>query len=169
MINAVDEKKFLQLVREHQNIIHKICHLYCWNAEDKRDLYQEITLQLWKSFPQFQGASAFSTWMYRVALNTAISQTKRRRDFVDIESQQLYILSDQAEALEKQEELRLLYAAIGKLSKAEKAIILLWLEDKKYEDIADITGLSVKNVSVRLVRLRKKLSQLIEGIKKHGR
>lgn len=163
MGNTDDKNTFVQLIGAHQNIIHKICHLYCYNSDDKRDLYQEITLQLWKSYASFKGKSTFSTWMYRVALNTAISKIEKRRDFVDIESQHLQILSDQADRLEHNEELRILYTAIGKLSKVEKAVIMLWLEDRGYEEIAEITGLSVKNVSVKLVRIRKKLAQIIES------
>jgi RNA polymerase sigma-70 factor (ECF subfamily) len=154
----------VRLIRENSGIIHKICHLYCVNHEDKRDLYQEIVLQLWKSYPSFQGKSTFSTWMYRVSLNTAISRTTPRRDFVGMESQQLGILSDQSDTLVRSEELRVLYRAIGILSKVERAVVLLWLEDKSYDEVAEITGLSVKNVSVRLVRIRKKLSHIIESI-----
>ena len=161
------KKQFVKHITTHQNIIHKICHLYCYNNSDKHDLYQEIMLQLWKSFPSFQGRSALSTWIYRVALNTAISQKVKKRDFVDIESQQLLILNDQSKKIEHEEELRILYKAIGNLNEVEKAIILLWLEDKSYEEIAEITGLSVKNISVRLVRIRKKLLLIIKGIEKH--
>lgn len=159
-----DKSKFVQLIQKHQNIIHKICHFYCYNEEDKHDLYQEITLQLWRSYPTFQGKSAFVTWMYRVALNTAITKTSKKPVFVDIENQSLQILSDQEETLERDEELRILYLAIGKLGKVERAIILLWLEDKRYDEIAEITGLSVKNISVKLVRIRKKLSEIIKDI-----
>jgi len=161
------KKKFIQQITTHQNIIHKICHIYCYNNNDKSDLYQEIMLQLWKSFPSFQGRSALATWIYRVALNTAISQKVKKHDFVDIESQPLLILNDQAEKLEQEEELRILYMAIGKLNKVEKAIILLWLDNKSYEEIAEIIGLSVKNISVKLVRIRKKLSEIIRGLEKH--
>ena len=161
------KKRFIQQITTHQNIIHKICHFYCYNTNDKRDLYQEIMLQLWKSFPSFQGRSALATWIYRVALNTAISQKVKKQDFVDIESQQLLILNDQAEKLEQEEELRILYTAISKLNKLEKAVILLWLDDNSYEEIAKIMGLSVKNISVKLVRIRKKLSEIIRDIEKH--
>jgi len=155
---------FVKQINTHQNIIHKICHFYCYNENDKKDMYQEIMLQLWKSFPAYQGKAALSTWIYRVALNTAISKRIKKHDFVDIENQQLLILSTQAEALEQKEELRILYKAIGQLNKIEKAVILLWLEDHSYQDIADITGISLKNVSVRLVRIRQKLAEKIQGM-----
>jgi RNA polymerase sigma-70 factor (ECF subfamily) len=156
------EREFLDLVQEYQSIIHKICFLYCNRKTDKEDLYQEILLQLWRSFPSFSGRSAFSTWMYRVALNTAISRTRKFWLFTDAgnlpdipcENENLADLS---------EEVKLLYRAISKLAKVDKAIILLWLEEKSYEEIAETIGITVKNVSVKLVRIKTKLSQFLKN------
>ena len=158
-LNAL-EKEFLEKLNNNKQIITKICFVYCRNGTDKDDLFQEIILQLWKSYPGFRGEAAFSTWMYRIALNTAISMT-RKPAF-------LYTL-DKAPAasydLEKDygynEEIKLLYRAIGRLNKIEKAIILLWLEENSYLEIATIVGLSEKNISVKLVRIKAKLSELI--------
>jgi RNA polymerase sigma-70 factor (ECF subfamily) len=157
------EKEFLDLIDEHQNIIHKICLLYCRSISDKDDLYQEILLQLWRSYPSFGRKSAFSTWMYRVALNTAISMTKKFWFFnytenlpdISVENESLLDLS---------EEVKLLYKAISRLAKVEKAIIFLWLEEKSYEEIAGTIGITVKNVSVKLVRIKMKLSEIIKNI-----
>jgi RNA polymerase sigma-70 factor (ECF subfamily) len=130
---------FLELIHRQQSIIHKICFVYCNNKNDREDLQQEIILQLWKSFPSFKAYAAFSTWMYRVALNTAINQTRRPGLLIDS-----FFTSE--------------------LRKVEKAIILLWLEEKSYEEIAEAIGISVKNVSVKLVRIRTRLAEIIKKL-----
>lgn len=157
------EREFLHLIDEHQSIIHKICFLYCSRRSDRKDLYQEILLQLWRSYPSFSGRSAFSTWMYRVALNTAISMTKKFWFSADTENlSDSYAENDNL--MDLSEEIKLLYKAISGLAKVEKAIILLWLEEKSYDEIAETLGISTKNVSVKLVRIRKKLSEILKDI-----
>jgi len=155
------EKEFLEQVRKHQNIIHKICFIYCKNKSDKQDLYQEIVLQLWKSYPSFNRRSAFSTWMYRVALNTAISATKKFWFFVDTGGLPEVPFVDEA-MTDLSEDIKLLQKAILQLDKVERAIILLWLENCSYDEIAETTGLSVKNVSVKLVRIKAKLAEILK-------
>lgn len=160
--NRNTRAEFLDGLEKHQGILHKICFVYSGDHLEKEDLCQEIILQLWKSYPSFKHESAFSTWMYRVALNTALSLTRKprlpvRRDVipdhpVDIES-----------SMDRNEEIRTLYRAISKLNKVEKAIILLWLEDKPYEEIAETMGMPVKTISVRLVRIKAKLKELIKN------
>jgi len=158
------EREFLNLIHEHQNIIHKICFVYCKRRSDMEDLYQEILLQLWRSYPSFGRKSAFSTWMYRVALNTAISMTKKFWFFTGTEN--LPDISSENESLQDlSEEVKLLYKAISRLAKVEKAIILLWLEEKSYEEIAETMGITIKNVSVKIVRIKTKLSEIIKDIK----
>ena len=154
------KSEFLDELDKHQGILHKICFVYSGSHIEKEDLCQEIILQLWKSFPSFRHESAFSTWMYRVAVNTALSLTKKpqlpvRRD----ELQDHH--ADTEYSIERTEEIQTLYKAISRLNKVEKAIILLWLEDKPYEEIADTMGMTVKTISVRLVRIKEKLKQLI--------
>jgi len=153
------ETEFLNQVKSHQNIIHKICFIYSRNRSDKEDLYQEIVLQLWKSYPSFGKRSAFSTWMYRVALNTAISTTQRFWFTADTELPELAFEAESQ--MDLSEDIRILYRAISKLAKIEKAIILLWLENRSYDEIAETTGISVKNVSVKLVRIKARLSEII--------
>jgi len=137
--------------------------MYCGNNSDKEDLYQEITLQLWKSFSSFKGQAAFSTWMYRVALNTAITMTKKLDSFVA--STKVSAVSYEMEnTFEFSEDVKTLYKAIAKLNRVEKGIILLWLEEKSYEEIAETIGISVKNVSVKLVRIKSKLGEIIKKI-----
>ncbi|MCJ7819737.1 MAG: sigma-70 family RNA polymerase sigma factor [Bacteroidales bacterium] len=150
----------MEQISFHQNIINKICFIYCRNASDKEDLYQEIVLQLWKSYPTFDGRSAFSTWMYRVALNTAITATRKWRFFADI-SRLPDIACDNEALMVLSEEVKLLYEAIAQLDKIEKAIILLWLENKSYEEISGTIGISVKNVSVKLVRIKSRLAKML--------
>ena len=155
------EKDFLEQIRTHQNIIHKICFIYCKNKADKQDLYQEIVLQLWKSYSSFNRRSAFSTWMYRVALNTAISATKKFWFYVETGGLPEVPYIDE-EMTDLSEDIKLLHKAILRLEKVEKAIILLWLENNSYEEIAATTGISVKNVSVKLVRIKAKLAKILK-------
>jgi len=155
------EKEFIAKIQKHQGILHKICFVYAKNNLDKEDLYQEMILQLWKSYSSFEHKSKFSTWMYRVALNTAITLTKKNSLFEKNKT----LISENYEAkefIDYSEDIKILYKAISKLSKIEKAITLLWLEEKSYRDIAETVGISEKNVSVKLVRIKKKLAELIK-------
>ncbi|MEE4116043.1 MAG: sigma-70 family RNA polymerase sigma factor [Marinilabiliaceae bacterium] len=163
MDSAEKEKRFLDLVYQNQGIIHKVCYIYCTNKSDREDLYQEISLQLWKSFASFKGRSQFSTWMYRVALNTAINMTKKPALIHegDIKAESVPDLSFNDDS---PEELKLLYKGISMLEKIEKAIILMWLDDKSYREISDTIGISEKNVSVRLVRIKQGLTEIIEKL-----
>ena len=157
------EKEFIEKIQEHQGILHKICFVYSKSNADKEDLYQEIVLQLWKSYPSFRKESKFSTWMYRVALNTAITLNKKAALFENHKTQ----LSEEyaiAQNVDYSEDIKVLYKAISKLSKIEKAVIMLWLEEKSYTEIADIVGISEKYVSVKLVRSKKKLAKLIKNV-----
>lgn len=163
MLHERTHQHFLELIHRHQSIIHKICFVYCNNKTDREDLQQEIILQLWKSFPSFQETAAFSTWMYRVALNTAINQTRRSGIFIDSSSSP-EVPYDPSDFYNLSEEIQILYRAISQLRKVEKAIILLWLEEKTYEEIAESIGISVKNVSVKLVRIRTRLAEIIQKL-----
>lgn len=163
MLHERTHQHFLELIHRHQSIIHKICFVYCNNKTDREDLQQEIILQLWKSFPSFQETAAFSTWMYRVALNTAINQTRRSGIFIDSSSSP-EVPYDPSDFYNLSEEIQILYRAISRLRKVEKAIILLWLEEKTYEEIAESIGISVKNVSVKLVRIRTRLAEIIQKL-----
>lgn len=157
------ETAFLQLIQKHQGIIHKTCFMYGRNHVDKEDLYQEIVLQLWKSFPSFKGRAAFSTWMYRVALNTAITMTRKPNLFTD-PARIPVVPYEMDNPGGVSEDIKTLYKAISHLNKVEKGIILLWLEEKSYEEIAGIFGITVKNVSVKLVRIKAKLAEIIKQI-----
>ena len=119
-------------------------------------------LQLWKSFSSFKSQAAFSTWMYRVALNTAITMTRKPGMFVDTQKVSA-VPYEIANTLEFSEDVKILYKAISQLNKVEKGIVLLWLEEKSYEEIAETIGITVKNVSVKLVRIKSKLNSLYVG------
>lgn len=157
------EREFLQIITENQGIIHKVCSIYCDMEEDRRDLFQEILVQLWKSYPSFRNESKFSTWMYRVALNTAITsfkKDKRQPDKSGISYENLQ-LADEMYDTRTEEQIRILSKAVSQLTGIEKSIILLFLEDKKYEEIAEITGITQNYVRVKMNRIKKKLKLLM--------
>jgi RNA polymerase sigma factor (sigma-70 family) len=153
------EKEFLDIIRTNQGIIHKVCSIYCDNEEDRRDLFQEILAQLWKSFPGFRNESKFSTWMYRVALNTAITSFKKthRQPVINRLSGESYQIADDTGSQETSESIAVLKQAIGKLTGVEKSIILLFLENKSYEEIAEISGITQNYVRVKMNRIKAKL------------
>lgn len=155
----MDEPQFLRLIDSHQGIIHKICRLYRDSKEDREDLFQEIVYQLWKSLPTFRETAAFSTWMYRVALSTAISAYRRKRPDIEYTSS----LPDRQEDPHGQDEQReRLLEALRKLNDADKALITLYLENLTYQEIAEISGISESNVGVKLNRIRHKIQQLLK-------
>ena len=157
------EKEFLHIIAENQGIIHKVCSIYCDMEEDRRDLFQEILAQLWKSYPSFRNESKFSTWMYRVALNTAITsfkKEKRQPDKAGLPHENLQMAEEMYDS-RAEDQIKVLNKAIGKLTGIEKSIILLFLEDKKYEEIAEITGITQNYVRVKMNRIKKKLKLLM--------
>lgn len=158
------EKEFVQIISQNQGIIHKVCSIYCDSEEDRRDLFQEILAQLWKSFASFRNESKFSTWMYRVALNTAITsfkKIKRQPDKSSLEIDNFQLAVEEYDQ-ETEEQIKLLYQAIANLSGIEKSIILLYLENKEYEEIAEITGITQNYVRVKMNRIRKKLKKYMD-------
>ena len=157
------EKKFLVELEANQNIIHKVCRVYTNNADDHKDLFQEITIQLWKAYERFRGESKFSTWMYRVALNTAISLYRKQKrtiktgDLFDNQKELTYEDYDDT----KDQQLKALYQAIHKLNDIEKALVLLYLEDKSYKEISSFLGISEVNARVKMNRTKVKLKELL--------
>lgn len=158
------EKEFLKIIKENQGIIHKVCNIYCDDQEDRNDLFQEIVAQLWKSFPTFREESKFTTWMYRVALNTAITtfkKTKRRPDQNRLTYENFQVKDENYDS-ETEEEIKTLHRAVAQLTGVEKSIVLLFLENKKYEEIAEITGITQNYVRVKMNRIKKKLKKWME-------
>jgi RNA polymerase sigma-70 factor (ECF subfamily) len=157
------EAEFLSDFEQNQNIAHKICRMYTTDKEAHNDLFQEITIQLWKNYSKFRGEAKFSTWMYRVALNTAISlyrkstRTLKTDDFNDVAFKISYTEYDDTE--EKQ--LEALYKAIHQLNDIDKALIFLYLEDKPFNEIADTLGISNVNARVKMNRAKEKLKTIL--------
>jgi len=154
---------FTRHIMENKGIIHKICNIYCNTSEDKKDMMQEITLQLWKAFPKFRGEAKFSTWMYRIALNTAITNIRRSKSnpLLEALSDRLPDIPEKETIPNLDEDVNRLYKAIAQLNDIDKAIILLYLEKKVYAEIGEIMGISEKNVSVKIVRIKAKLKKLL--------
>ena len=163
------QEQFLQLVQEHSGMIHKVCRLYGNTETDRQDLFQEIIIQLWKSYPRFRGESKFSTWLYRIALNTAISDLRKQKRQIDIVYSDLPTADLQETGIdkEKEEQLKQLYTAIGQLGEIEKAIVMLYLEDKSYEEMEDILGINQNNLRVKMNRIKEKLRKLTKEVE-HG-
>jgi RNA polymerase sigma-70 factor (ECF subfamily) len=155
------EELFVQQLRANQNIVHKICRLYTRDQEAHNDLFQEITLQLWKAFPQFRGDSKFSTWAYRVALNTAITLYRKSTKMATVAFEANWHLPQEDYNLEEEEQLKRLYEALYTLSDIEKALVFLYLEDKDYAEISETLGISEVNARVRMNRIKGKLKKLI--------
>lgn len=158
------QEAFLEQVMDDQGIIHKVCGMYCDNREDREDLFQEILVNLWKSYPSFRGEAKFTTWMYRVCLNVAFQHVREREksrerstlpgDFDRMKTPRDDRLPDR--------EMQIMYGAIEQLSEVEKAIVMLYLEEKGNEEISEIIGISQNYVRVRMTRIRQKLKDLVE-------
>jgi RNA polymerase sigma-70 factor, ECF subfamily len=155
----VDQVAFIKVIEENQAILNKICYGYATNSEDRFDLKQEILIQLWKAYPKFKGKSQISTWIYRIALNTAISNYRKSIKKVhqcEI-STEPYKLPENDNGFEQDEQLEQLYYLIYQLNELERAIILLYLDDLKYKEIAEIIGISETNVATKINRVKSKL------------
>lgn len=163
MVDMDKKNRFLEQVEQNQDIVHKICALYAKTDDERKDLSQDIICQLWKSYPSFRGDSKFTTWMYRVALNTALLNVRRNRRQVRTENLKAHHddIPEKHTALDVHGEIGRLYEAISQLHPFNRAIILLYLEQCSYKDIADVIGISESNVSVRLVRIKKKLKEFL--------
>ena len=157
------ETRFLSDFETNQNIAHKICRIYTTNKDAHNDLFQEITIQLWKNYPKFRGDSKFSTWMYRVALNTAISlyrKSTRRIKTQDISDFAYKIKGHEYDDTEEKQ-LASLYKAIHHLSDIDKALIFLYLEDKPYKEISETLGITSVNARVKMNRAKEKLKNIL--------
>jgi RNA polymerase sigma-70 factor (ECF subfamily) len=154
------EKAFIAMIRQYERIIYKVCSFYVSDGLPMADLYQEVMCSLWLAFPKFRNESVIGTWIYRIALNTCISgvrkDIRRPKNIVPVA-----MLAESLPAPESMEEnIREMYCLIGQLKTLEKAIVLLYLEEKSYQEIADVTGLTVSNVATKLKRAREKLIQM---------
>ena len=156
----MQEQQFLELISQHEGIIHKVCRVYRDSREDREDLFQEIVFQVWKALPGFEGRAKITSWMYRIALNTAMSTYRKRTAPVHYVEH----LPDYTEAHNDNEESRReqMMLALQQLSDADKAVITLYFEDLSYEEIAEITGMNANHVGVKLHRIKTKLQKLLK-------
>lgn len=151
------DKEFVKMIQENEGIIYKVASFYVDAEHPLGDLYQEIVLNLWKGYTSFRGESKFSTWIYRIALNTCVSFYRRKK----ISTSYMETLPEIGEIVDhKDERIQELYRLINKLGNIEKALVLLYLDDKPYKEIAEITGISVTNVATRLSRIKEKLRDM---------
>ena len=169
------QEVFKGWLRQHVGLVYKVARTFAWVEADQQDLIQEILLQMWCSLPQFEGKAKASTWIYRVALNTALAwrrkETKRRATqtpLIEIETLP-GTEADGAQRLDRQEQVARLYAAIHQLPKVDAALVLLYLEDVSYREMAEVLGLSESNVGVKLNRARKALAELMKEVKYESR
>ncbi|QJX49233.1 sigma-70 family RNA polymerase sigma factor [Hymenobacter taeanensis] len=144
-------------------MLHRICRMYCADADDRQDLYQEIVLQLWRAYPQYEARAKFSTWLYRIALNVAISDLRQRsrKPVAERFGDTVPDVAPPPDAGPDAEDLGQLYRAIERLSDVEKAFVLLYLEERTYEEMADILGITQNHVRVKMHRVQDKLRHLL--------
>lgn len=157
-----DKDAFLLQLQEHKLIIYKICNSYCKNTSDRDDLAQEITYQLWRSFHHFNGSVKFSTWLYRVALNVAITfyrKTKTNEAIIQLGEPDTEIEDSKEDDSELERNKNLLQQFINKLKELDKALMILYLEEKTYSEISEILGITETNVATRISRIKDKLKQ----------
>lgn len=154
------EREFLTTIKEYERVIYKVCYLYTTPNATLNDLYQETVINLWRAYPKFRRECKISTWIYRIALNTCISFMRKERrvpEFVAL-TQEINSMTDEQDELQAM--FKELYRMIGQLGQLDKSIILLYLEEKSYEEIAEITGLTVTNVATKLNRIKTKLKKM---------
>lgn len=153
------EIHFEKIIKEHKSTIYTVCYMFSKDADEVSDLFQEVLVNIWKGFDGFRGEAKIESWIWRIALNTCMSierKKKRRGKTVPLEmASDLFNDTD-----EDSKQIRQLYARINKLGLIDRAIVLLWLENMIYEDIGAIIGISAKNVSVRLVRIKQQLMNM---------
>lgn len=164
-----DEQKklFEKVIEEHKGIVFKVARTYCPDEHDRPDLVQEILIQLWLSFHKYNERYRLTTWMYRIALNTAISfyrkSTSRKKDTIQMDEQLAAIAENNIAA--KEQELHLLEKCIHELKEIDRAVMLLYLEERSYKEIAEILGISATNVSTKVARIKKSIQQKFTAIK----
>lgn len=158
---ATLQQEFEQQIKANELLIFKVCRIYAHNPDDRQDLYQDILVQLWKAYPSFQGRSKFTTWMYRVAVYTAIAGIRKRQNAlktVDTEGV-VETVADEGAYQEKEEQLKQLYKAIAQLNEIDKAIVMLYLDNRSYEEMEEILGIPNGTLRVKMNRIREKLKQ----------
>ena len=162
MQKADTEKQFEKHIEEHQALLYKICRLYAGTSPDRDDLFQEIVMQLWKAYPKFRSDSQFSTWLYRVAINTAITGLRKKKQLVVSyeEAQTQEAAAPENSNTDEEEQMQQMYEAIEQLDSVEKAIVMLYMEDRTYSEMEDILGIGQGNLRVKMNRIKDKLRRI---------
>lgn len=160
----IDENEFVKLIQENDRIIHKVVGLYTDSVEDKKDLYQETLLQLWKASKNFRGEASFSTFMYKVALNVALSFNKKSKR---IQTTTLDHINELSNAIGQKEDYEILYLIIKNLSETDRMIISLHLDGYRNNEVSEIIGMTINNVNVKIHRIKEKITHEFKKIN-HG-
>ena len=155
----ISEREFADIVREHKTTIYTVCYMFANDREEVEDLFQEVLIALWRGLESFRGESALRSWIYRISLNTCISADRKKRRRADSVRLDMNI-NLFADTDDNSRQAQMLRQRIARLGVFDRAIILLWLENLSYEEIGAIVGISAKNVSVRLVRIREQLKNM---------
>ncbi len=161
MSSQTPDEKFIKILGDHKKIVFKVCNVYCRNTEDRKDLAQEIIVQLWKSFHKYNNVYKISTWIYSIALNVAISfyRNKKRSEHIFYPGEIIEITKNGSESEEPETNIQLLYAFINQLDSLNKALMLLYLDKNSYKEIAEILGITETNVATKINRIKQKLKQ----------
>ena len=153
------ELQFTRMVKEYRKTISTVCYFFSKDTEEVNDLYQEILINLWKGFPNYRGESSLKTWIWRVSLNTCSNQERKKKSRIQTVPLSIDIdLYNDEDAGSRQ--IKMLYDRINRLDVFDRAIILLWLENMTYQDIADVVGISVSNITTRLFRIKEQLKTM---------
>jgi RNA polymerase sigma factor (sigma-70 family) len=159
------EKRFEAQIGAHEALIRKICRMYAYGAADRQDLFQDIILQLWQAYPRFRGESKFSTWLYRVSINTAMTKARKRKVFVSYMDPETISTSHAADpaSTDEMEKADLLDEAIRELNEVERAVLMLYLDDRSYEEMEEVLGASQTALRMKMSRIKQKLRELTNG------
>ena len=164
MPSSIISQEFIAFVDNHRKLIYKVCRMYCRNDALVKDVEQEILAQLWIAFPKYDNSTKPSTWIYRIALNTAISCYRRERKHSARQSdidQSVFLMAEEHESDDTEEQIRRLYAFIEQFAELDRALLMLYLDENSYEDIAVVLGITVTNVATKISRLKQKLKKLM--------
>lgn len=169
MSPATQQAEFTQLIEQNKGIIYKVARSYGKNEDDKSDLFQEIVLQLWRAFDRYDDRYKLSTWMYRIALNVAISFYRKERGKAELLplTEGMTEIADETQNAEVEANINLLQQFINELKELDKALMILYLESKSYKEMADILGISETNVATKISRIKEQLKQKFSNIKSY--
>lgn len=155
----MEEKEFIQLITNHQKIIYKVCNLYAGTDTDKEDLFQEITINAWRGVQNFKGDSMFSTWLYRVAINTSLTFKRKEIKLKKVAAAVDTLSVSEDQPSDAKEQLTAMYKAISDLSDIDKALVMLYLDDYSYQEMSKVLGITANNIAVKMNRIKKKLKE----------